>query len=248
MSTNEKDLDREEMLRLLSRLEQVLRDRGQKVRLYVIGGANMAIAVNESRTTKDIDAVINEGDDALRAAAEEVARTEPGLGPDWINSEFTGFYGNRGGITWQWFDNRDSDEPTTLLATRSLEVELASPEMMLALKSIAGRPQDREDAFQLMRLTGITTPKAMSDNLTTFTGERVWIAQNTPGMILHIDPGFHFIFDNLPDDLRAAYSQAEFRERGQCGYRLIDPQTGETFGYCRRKAGHSGKHRSGLFR
>lgn len=267
MSQNEKALDAKEMRRLLDRLADVLSDRHQAVAIYMVGGANIALSINSSRVTKDIDVVAKQGRFELESAAAEVARTEPGLGPDWINAEFTGPHDANGGMTWSWFDNKDCDTPTTLFSSEALTVELASPEMMLALKTIAGRDQDISDTYDLMRATDIYTPKALDENLTRFTGERIWRAQGTLDSPIHLDPQFHRVFDGLPDDLlRHQIEHTDDRkERGRLEARLAAQTRGdrreercthavarvrtengievsrETL-RCRRKAGHRGRH------
>jgi len=203
VSISEKELNREDINRLLKQLDNVLAARGKSLSIYVVGGANIALTVDGARTTTDIDVVITDGAEALREAAIEVARGEPGLGEDWLNDELSGgSYGS--GLQWGWFDNRDADDPTPLFHGQGLQVELASPEMMVALKTIAGRPRDRADLYKLMRLTGIKTPQQLGKNLAKFTGDRFFKEQAKPGMYLHIDPEFREIFDNAPADLRPA--------------------------------------------
>lgn len=203
MANNDRELDAAEIERLLHRLDDVLGERGQQVVLYIVGGANMALAVDSRRSTTDVDAVVKRGFDVVFDAAAEVARTEPGLSPDWLNPEFTGGTPD-GGLAWSFFDNQDDDEPSTLFAGKSLTVELASPEMMLALKTLAGRDRDMNDIYELMRMTGIQTSQGLGRNLVRFTGQRIIQEQRNPGMPHHIDPAFRFILDNAPDDLRPA--------------------------------------------
>ncbi|MDR2379524.1 MAG: hypothetical protein LBD70_08900 [Bifidobacteriaceae bacterium] len=119
-----------------------------------------------------------------------------------------------GGIVWQWFDRKDRDTPATAFQGRALTVDLASPEMMLALKTLAGRPQDREDAYKLMRMTGLRTPEQVGRNLARFTGERIFRAQGGPGMFIHIDPEFKELFARAPADLRFDTDPPRRRRRG----------------------------------
>lgn len=198
-----RELDAAEIKRLLHRLDDVLSEHGHQAVLYVVGGANMALAVDNRRSTTDVDAVVKQGFDVVFNAAAEVARSEPGLAPDWLNAEFTGGTPD-GGLAWSFFDNRDEDEPSTLFAGQSLTVELASPEMMLALKTLARRDRDMDDVYELMRMTGIRTPQELGRNLVRFTGPRIVQEQGRPWMPHHIDPSFRFIVDNAPDDLRPA--------------------------------------------
>ena len=197
---NRKVLTRDDITRLLQKLDADLAAHGQRAVLYVVGGANIALAIDGTRSTTDIDVVVKSGTDVVFSAAKRVAATEPGLGDDWLNSQFAGD-GDHGGIAWQWFDNKHLDEPQVAYEGQGLRVELASPEMMLALKTLARRPQDLPDIYRLMRLTGITTALQLGRNLARFTGRRLFDAQNTAGMFHHIDPEFREILDQAPADL-----------------------------------------------
>jgi hypothetical protein len=199
-----KELSRTEIRRLFTRLDEELARRGQSVAVYVVGGANIALTVDGSRTTTDIDAVVKAGYEHLVRAARVVAGTESGLPDDWINADFTGGDNPTGGLFWRWFDNRDQDIPEISFTGETLTVELASPEMMLALKTLANRDQDLVDTFTLMRITGITTPEAIGRNLARFTGPRLFRIQGTDAVYPRVDPRFRHIFDNAPADLRAA--------------------------------------------
>jgi hypothetical protein len=201
MALNQYGLDADEIRRLLGLLDEELAAAGEAAVLYVVGGANMALSLNARRTTTDIDVVIKRGSAAVLAAAQAVAARVDGLGEDWLNNAFTG-YTDTGGMTWSWFDNRDDDQPSTAYSGQALFVELASPAMMLALKTLAARDQDMDDIYLLMRHLGIRTPLELGRNLARFTGRRIFDAQRDPYMYLHIDPEFHDIFDNAPDDLR----------------------------------------------
>ena len=201
MKENQKELTKEYIEYLLRKLDVELVERGQKSIIYVIGGANIAMSVDACRTTTDIDVVVKRGFDIVFEAAKAVAETEEGLADDWLNAQFTENT-PEGGIAWQWFDNKDDDIVTTVYKGRGLIVELASPEMVLALKTIALRPQDIPDIYQLMRMTDIRTPEGIGRNLVRFTGRRIFDAQGITEMFIRIDPTFAEIFDNAPEDLR----------------------------------------------
>lgn len=243
MSQNELILTADRMRFLLGELSKELAARGKQANIYVVGGANIALSVDGSRTTNDIDAVIEQGRRDVAEAAAAVAERVDGLGPDWINTEFMG-EDAAGGITWQWFDNRDEDTPSTLFASESLNVQLASPEMMLALKSLANRDQDLADTYKLMRKTGIRTPEEIGRNIARFTGPRIFRAQGRPGMFLRIDPKFSRIFDNAPDDLKPP-ANVPRKERPQCSTVRVTTRAGVKVSEarCRRKEGHWGPHR-----
>lgn len=201
MRSNLKELTSGDIRRLLGELDKELAKAGERAVLYVVGGANIALAFDTGRTTTDVDAVVKQGFDAVWAAAKRVADSEPGLGEDWLNSAFTGGTPD-GGVSWSWMDNKDADEPSTFFEGESLSVQLASPEMMLALKTLSSRDKDLDDIYLLMRATGIRDAQGLGRNLARFTGRRIFDAQGSPWMYFHIDPTFSYILDNAPDDPR----------------------------------------------
>lgn len=173
MAENRKEMSREDIQRLLGRLDVWLAQRGEKVILFLVGGTNIAMAIDGSRTTTNIDAVLTRGAEILYGAAAAVARSEPELGSEWIRSEFTGGETPAGGLIWQWFGMRKNDTPATLYQGPGLVVQGASPEMMLALKTLANRDQDTADNFELMRRTDLKTPQDLERNLARFAGRRI---------------------------------------------------------------------------
>lgn len=252
MADNALDLSADDLRRLLKKVDRELVRLGQKVTVYVVGGANIALAIDGSRTTTDVDAVVKAGFEHLRRAASAVAATEPGLNSDWINTEFTGGDNPVGGLFWSWFDNRDADRPKIELPGDGLTVELASPEMMLALKTLANRDQDISDIIKLMRLTGVRTREEIGKNLAKFTGPRIFQAQAGDGIYPRIDPQFPHIFDNLPDDLRTSENPSDQskdrRRKPRCGVVKVMYQDGSVArrtGPCVRRKGHLLPHRFG---
>ncbi|MGI9019050.1 MAG: hypothetical protein ACR2HR_18440 [Euzebya sp.] len=262
MADNEKDLTEPYIRTLFAKLDDELLRRGERAIVYVVGGVNIALAIDGSRTTTDIDVVVKRGFDVVFDAARAVAETEPGLGADWLNAAFTGNTPD-GGLTWPWIDNKDADTPSMAFAGSALHVQLASPEMMLALKTLAQRPQDMDDIYQLMRITGITTRQGIGANLARFTGRRIFDRQGSPGMFIHVDPTFANILANAPADLRPPTRQRRRPGRRgllrRLGRRDRAADAGTTCGIvritsaggvevsrtrpCSRPDGHRGKHR-----
>lgn len=211
MSENLKELSPEEILRLFEKLSDELARPGQSAIIYVVGGANIALMIDAARSTTDIDVVVKSGFKAVQAAASAVAETEPGLGSDWLNSEFTHDGNPTSGLAWQWFDKRDDDIAQTFFSSPNLTVQLATPEMMLALKTLAGRDQDVADAHKLMAITGLRTYEDLSRNIERFTGPRLFAAQGQPTTILNVQQSIKRILDNAPADLRP--QRTSMRER-----------------------------------
>ncbi|MDO5503722.1 MAG: hypothetical protein Q4G67_11165 [Actinomycetia bacterium] len=244
------NLDRKEILRLLSELDKELAQQNESVVVYVVVGANIAIAVDQSRTTADIDVVVKSGHDQMMKAASRVAAREPDLPADWINSDFTGGDNPTGGLFWQWFDRRDEDDPTIVRQGSALIVEAASPQMMLALKTLGNREQDLSDTYQLMRLTNIMTPEGLGKNLARFTGPRIFQAQSGSGLVPcpRIDPTFAHIFDNAPPDIRQAAEQLASKPTQVCGLVKVTYRNGVEVSRtkpCIKKQGHRWWHKFG---
>jgi len=223
VSNNRLAMGKQDITTLLHALDNVLHVNNQNATIYVIGGANIALTVSETRMTTDIDVVIEQGEKAILEGAEKISKiynsiiTNDNLHltneelvnlyiqPDWINNQFTGGPNQKpgfSGITWYWFDNKDSDNRSTLFNGKNLRVVLASPEMLLALKCFAQREKDLPDIYTLMRITGIKTPQDLTKNIYKFTGQRFFDEQTKPWMPHHLDFSFKKLFQHAPDDLK----------------------------------------------
>ncbi|KMY22921.1 hypothetical protein SAMN05421878_10827 [Actinobaculum suis] len=138
------DFTREDFAGLFSELAEVLKSAGHRAQIFVVGGAAMALAYDEERTTRDVDALFtNTG--ATRQAALVVARRH-GLPNDWLNDAAKGFLlGN-------------DPAPKTIFEFENLIVQVASAEYLLSMKLMSGRPgRDYRDAALLFNVAGYTT-------------------------------------------------------------------------------------------
>lgn len=112
--------------------------------LYLVGGAVMCLAFNARPSTKDIDGYFAPKE-LIRKAARAIAEKER-LGEDWLNDAVKGFLSSKG----------DFDE---YLALSHLNVFIARPEYLLAMKSLAMRigPEfhDESDVRYLLRYLNI---------------------------------------------------------------------------------------------
>lgn len=104
--------------------------------MYVVGGAAVALAFDERRSTRDIDAVF-EPKQLVYEAAHEMA-AEMGLPPGWLNDAVKGFLAG------------DDPGATRVLEVPGLRVSTASPRMLLALKVLAHRVGEDEDDVRLL--------------------------------------------------------------------------------------------------
>ncbi len=137
-----RELDVEQIRSLLEELGRRLDDRGVQARLYLVGGAAIAVAINPRRVTDDIDGLF-EPYSAVTAVVAEMA-AEHDLEPDWLNSRAFTFIAA-------------SEPGNVYMDVPGLSVTTASPEHLLAMKMAAYRQQDLEDLKVLFRTIGITT-------------------------------------------------------------------------------------------
>lgn len=153
-------MDRGEILTALTALGRRLADRGVVGELYVVGGAAIALAFNERRATRDVDAVFEPKLIVYQEAA--LVADELDLPEDWLNDGVKGFLA--GPDPW----------PTGLIEVPGLRVQSASPEMLLALKCLAHRlGEDDDDVRLLARHLGLTNPDEVLDLVVGVFGDKV---------------------------------------------------------------------------
>lgn len=146
MTRDGEPLSTERLRELLDELSTELASQGERAQLFVVGGAAMALAYDESRTTRDVDALFEPKGQVRELAARLGGRH--GLDEDWLNDAAKGFMPGADGA------------PRTVYESESLLVQVPSPEYMLAMKLHASRGErDLEDAAKLANISGITTPR-----------------------------------------------------------------------------------------
>jgi hypothetical protein len=137
-------LGREEIRTLLDDLSAELRVRGAKADVFLVGGAAIAVAYDEARSTRDLDAVFLPTD-VVRQAAAAVAERR-GLVPDWLNDAVKGFLPGPDPDAQRFYESA------------SLNVDVASARYLLAMKLFAARAEnDADDIMFLYRQLGFTT-------------------------------------------------------------------------------------------
>lgn len=162
---------RPEILDLLRLLADRLERQSLKGEMYVVGGAAIALAYDERRSTRDIDAVF-EPKSAIYDAAAAIA-AERGLAEGWLNDAVKGFL------------TRPDDEAIAVLDLPGLSVATASPRIILAMKVLAHRPgEDDEDVRLLAGQLGLTTSAEILAVATEVYGDR-------------LDPGARFFVEEL---------------------------------------------------
>jgi len=129
-------MDRDEIVEALTALAAELDRRGVSADMYVVGGAAIALAFDERRATRDIDAVF-EPKAVVYEAAESIAR-ELDLPPGWLNDAVKGFLVG------------DDPAAAPVLDLPGLRCLAASPEILLALKVLAHRVGEDEEDVRLL--------------------------------------------------------------------------------------------------
>ena len=144
-------MDKNDIERYLQMIGEELAAKGQKGKILLVGGAVMVLIVGNRNSTRDIDGSFEDGAQAIREAVSHIASRE-GLPADWLNDGAKGFLYSEPPVTlWR-------DYP-------GLEVYLPSLDYLLAMKIVAGRDQDIEDARALIQRLGFSQAQEVLDIL-----------------------------------------------------------------------------------
>ena len=129
-------MERGEIIEALTALAGELERRGVSAEMYVVGGAAIALAFDERRSTRDVDAVFEPKGIVYEAAAVVASQLE--LPGGWLNDAVKGFL--------------EGDDPAAapVLDLPGLRCLAASPEILLALKVLAHRVGEDEDDLRLL--------------------------------------------------------------------------------------------------
>jgi hypothetical protein len=164
-------MDRGEIVDALTALAAELTQRGVSAEMYVVGGAAIALAFDERRSTRDIDAVFEP-----KAVVYEAAATvgeQRGLPAGWLNDAVKGFLAG------------DDPAAAPVLDLPGLRCLTASPETLLALKVLAHRVGEDEADLRLL-----------ADKLGLESSEEVLsIAERTFGD--RLDPAARFFVEQV---------------------------------------------------
>jgi Nucleotidyltransferase of unknown function (DUF6036) len=164
-----RELSAAEIRDLLTELGRRLADSGVQGRLYLVGGAAVALSFDVRRVTVDIDAVFHP-ETTIREVAQTMAE-ERGLPPDWLNDTARAFV--PGG-----------DPGMVEMESPGLVVAVAAPEHLLAMKLAAFRPTDLPDLELLFTELGITTPEQAADIALDVYGEDTVVLPGRDELIL----------------------------------------------------------------
>lgn len=144
-------LDRGRILAAFALLDERLGRRGVIARIHVVGGVALALAWEDRRTTRDVDALFET--DRHGVLVEEIhdVAAELGLPASWLNEQAT-FYAPA--------DYRSHEG--TVYDGSYLQVAVASAEVVLAMKVRAARPTDVDDIRFLLGVLGIDGPAGIA--------------------------------------------------------------------------------------
>lgn len=139
-------LDADRVRSLLTELGARLAARGIDGRLFLVGGAAMALAFSRRRVTRDLDAVFEPKGEIYDEAAAMAG--EHGLPEDWLNDAVKGLLP----------DKVRPVEGTASFSAPGLHVGVASAEYLFAMKAAAARQEaDGDDLRLLARELRITS-------------------------------------------------------------------------------------------
>jgi hypothetical protein len=128
-------MDRSAIVTALTALGAALDARGTTGELYMVGGAAIAMAFDQRRSTRDIDAVFEPKMIVYEAAAE--VADQLGLPVGWLNDAVKGFL-------------VPDPEASPVLDVPGLRCLAASPRILLALKVLAHRVGEDDDDVLLL--------------------------------------------------------------------------------------------------
>ena len=164
-------MDRDEIVKALTALAHELESRGVSAEMYVVGGAAIALAFDERRATRDIDAVFEPKAVVYDSAAVVAERL--GLPGGWLNDAVKGFLAG------------SDPAAAPILDLPGLRCLTASPEVLLALKVLAHRVgEDEADLRLLAAELGLTRAEDI-----------LAIAERTYGD--RLDPAARFFVEQL---------------------------------------------------
>lgn len=130
---------------LLLELGRRLDSRGIEARLFLVGGAAMALAYSRDRVTRDLDAVFEPKAEIYQQALA-MAR-DFGLPDGWLND----------GVKGLLPDRSPPVEGTTSFSAPGIHVGVAAPEYLFAMKAQAARQEaDGDDLRHLAKMLGLS--------------------------------------------------------------------------------------------
>lgn len=152
-------MDRSEIVGALEALGEELHRRGVTGEMYIVGGAAIALAYDERRSTRDLGALFEaEGGDLRGRGGGRGAPRSPG----WLSDAVNGLLAE------------DDREAAPVLDVPGLRCLAASPRMLLALKVLAHRVgEDEDDVRLLVRKLDLGSPSEVLSVAEHVFGDRL---------------------------------------------------------------------------
>ena len=144
----------------------------EPVRMMIVGGAYMALAVKARRSTEDVDVVLMDLPDttnktpatkAFQTAVRAIAKKN-GLKRTWMNDDVAYFIR----------DMAPDPQATLWRKYRQLSVYFPAREYILALKLMVFREKDRADVATLLQSLMVTTREQAQAIVDRFVPDRRW--------------------------------------------------------------------------
>lgn len=137
-------LDRDTITDLLREVAAELDAQGHSGKMFLVGGAAIALAFGRNRTTRDVDAIFEPKEFVYKAARAVAARR--GLPADWLNDGVKGFLLG------------DDPNATVAFDEPGLSVQTASAPYLFTMKALAARvDRDAGDLVFLYHQCGFAT-------------------------------------------------------------------------------------------
>lgn len=139
-------MGRELILAAFEKLDSELARRRLRADLFVVGGAAIALAHRRDRRTRDVDAVFEKPAEVYEVARAVAKRMH--LPSDWLNDAVRSYMLGEDAAARPTYEGK------------ALQVSVASPGYLLAMKLLAARvEQDASDIKLLYGLCGYSTPR-----------------------------------------------------------------------------------------
>lgn len=149
----QRTLSRDEIIDGLRELIRALHRDGRPARMQIVGGAAIALTVDaDRRATQDVDGPLTPSA-VIVAAAEEIARARA-WPIDWVNDSASQFVPGGFGREAEW---------VTIYQNDDVLIQVALPDMLLAMKLHAAQKRDLREAGDLAVLLSATGIDAAED-------------------------------------------------------------------------------------
>ena len=135
---NMEPLTRQDMVECFEDIANRIRFKFVKGTIYLVGGAAVAMAYDDSRMSIDIDARIESAHGEIQRAILDIAR-ERGWPTTWLNEQPV-----------HYIPRGEDSSSVTVFYHSNLTVRAAAPRRLIAMKMIAGRERDINDIAVLL--------------------------------------------------------------------------------------------------